>query len=149
MALATINKQFTFHASHRLPNHDGLCRNLHGHTYRMEVFVTGVIRPVSGDSDEGMVLDFGELKDIYAEMIEPLVEHRHLNESLKGVLPEGDDNALTTSENLASWMRDVFVGVYQEAGVYGNALPIRSIAVRLWETPTSYAEAGTTPWRSE
>ncbi len=126
--IATIAKQFTFHAAHQLPNHDGACARVHGHTYKVEVAIVGEVKRPCGDSDEGMVLDFGILKDVYKEDVEPLVEHQFLNETLKGVVPETDGTPLTTAENLADWI----------ARVYGNNLG-QEVVVTVWETPTSYA----------
>lgn len=156
MRTATISKKFTFHAAHRLPHHDGPCRDLHGHSYVLEVAVTGPVKVADGSSDEGMVMDFGEVKKVYKAFIEPKVEHKFLNHTLAGELPattaepEGEEPIdgipLTTSENLAAWMQEVF-----EGGLIGherrNASVPTTVSVRLWETPTSFAEAGPTPWR--
>lgn len=150
--LATISKSFTFHAAHQVPNHDGPCRNLHGHSYVLEVAVTGRVKSSTGESNEGMVLDFGELKRIYKECIESSVEHKFINDTLSEVLPRcgagsnyaEDEEVVATSENLAMWMHRVFE---IELGMDKSTLgPIRSVQIRLWETPTSYAEVGST-WR--
>ena len=56
-------KSFTFDAAHFLPNHKGKCANMHGHTYRLDVTVVGNQGKLSlGGSDEGMVIDFADLK---------------------------------------------------------------------------------------
>lgn len=127
--VATICKAFTFHASHQLPNHDGPCRRLHGHTYRLEVFVTGNVRTADGSSEECMVMDFARIKKLYEE-IEDLVEHQHLNDSIPMRVP--------TSENLAHWFWEHFNAHLGDR----HALPRRTVAIRLWESPTSYAEVG-------
>lgn len=118
---AKVGKQFTFHAAHQLPNHDGLCRNLHGHTYQVEVYATGRISTEAGSAREGMVLDFTELKNVYREHIEPFVEHQNLNDTLP--VP------VTTAENIACWMYEAF----------HKELP-QVIGVKIWETPTSWVE---------
>lgn len=154
---ATIAKRFTFHAAHRLPHHDGPCRDLHGHSYVLEVAVTGRVKAPNGDPDEGMVLDFTELKRIYAEKVEPFVEHKFLNETLVGRLvttvvehamdvsiPPYDE-PLTTCENIAMWIH----GEFSNELVNGHLLPQRQVTVRLWETPTSFAEVGDVPFRKE
>lgn len=117
---AVITKVFRFEAAHYLPNHDGKCRNPHGHSYRVEVQCSGPIH--SEGSKEGMVVDFADIKAIWKEQIEPLVDHRDLNESL---IPE---IAVTTAENIAYWMCKVF----RESG-----LPV--LTVEVWETETSSA----------
>lgn len=120
---AKVGKQFSFHAAHQLPNHDGACRRLHGHTYTVEVQAHGHISTTAGDPKEGMVLDFSEIKKVYRENIEPLVEHQNLNETLAGVVP------VTTAENLACWMYKVFHDYLPEV-----------TGIRVWETPTSWVE---------
>jgi 6-pyruvoyltetrahydropterin/6-carboxytetrahydropterin synthase len=156
MGLVTIAKQFQFHAAHQLLHHDGQCARPHGHTYKLEVIVTGLVKPGNGDSDEGMVLDFGVLKDIYKEHIEPFVEHRDLNESMLGKVPNAANNIeksnrrdwpLTTCEHIAEWALTEFYNALAEYYEIGSTRQIRSLCVRLWETPTSYAEVGDTPWR--
>jgi 6-pyruvoyltetrahydropterin/6-carboxytetrahydropterin synthase len=120
MPSATISKSFEFHAAHQLPNHGGACRELHGHTYRLRVEVSGKIKPANGAPDEGMVLDFSAIKRCYRDWVEPLVEHRFLNETLRDVVE------VTTAENLAVWMQ----------GVFEDRLG-RACSIELWETPSS------------
>lgn len=138
-----IAKQFDFHASHYLPNHDGVCRRLHGHTYMLEVMIMGPRKGPTGDSDEGMLLDFYYVKDIYDRCIEPKVEHRFLNETLKGEIEiplTTAGHALTTCEVMAEWALGVFMRELREL----NIGRLTEVTTRLWETRTSYAEAG--PW---
>ena len=125
-----VAKEFQFHAAHVLPNHDGACARLHGHTYRLRVVVVGLPRPVHPaglDPEEGMVVDFSVLKDIYQRRVEPLVEHQQLHETLKGLVP------VTTCEEMARWLFIVFQGE-----LFKRDLELDSVT--LWETPTSYAE---------
>lgn len=161
--VATISKHFTFHASHQLPNHNGPCARLHGHTYTLEVQVTGRVKPPNGDPDECMVIDFAAIKRVYHEHIEPRVEHQHLNDTLAGLLPEtnieqvevtafgkdpeyvdGHGDPVPTSEAIASWIWRVFNDQFPRV-----TLPERRITIRLWESPSSYAEVGPAPWRGE
>ena len=89
-----IFKEFTFEAAHRLPNvPDGhKCARLHGHSYRVEVHVTGDVA-----EGTGWVMDFADIKDAFAPLHDKL-DHRYLNEV------EGLDNP--TSEVLARWIWD-------------------------------------------
>lgn len=159
----TVAKRFDFHAAHRLPHHDGQCRRLHGHTYGLEVAVTGPIKTETGESDEGMVLDFTQLKDLYKMLIEPHVEHQNMNETLKEKALEvpyvlwtngppecGTDSSwyepLTTAEGLALWILKCFEhGLYKLMGL--SSLHYR-IRITVWETPTSFAQIGST-WRDD
>jgi 6-pyruvoyltetrahydropterin/6-carboxytetrahydropterin synthase len=132
--LARVAKEFDFHAAHVLPNHDGQCRRLHGHTYRLRVVVEGWVRPVGDDlPDEGMVVDFKVLKDIYKTMVEPEVEHQNLNATLvdTGLVP------VSTCECVARWILHRFRTGLEERHAGTDA---RVVCVRLWETPTSWAE---------
>ncbi len=75
MARIRVTKQFDFEMAHALWNYDGPCRNLHGHSYRLYVTVTG--HPVKDENDpkHGMVIDFGDLRKIVAETV--VVEFDH------------------------------------------------------------------------
>jgi len=87
-----ICKQFRFEAAHHLPNVPAghKCGRLHGHSYRVDVYVRGSV-----DSDTGWVMDFGEITRAFEPLLAEL-DHRYLNEI------EGLTNP--TSENLARWI---------------------------------------------
>lgn len=87
-----IFKVFTIEAAHRLPNLPAShkCSRLHGHSFRIEIHVSG---PVS--AREGWVQDFAELSAAFKPLFERL-DHYYLND-----IP-GLDNP--TSENLARWL---------------------------------------------
>lgn len=121
MATATLTIDLgTVSAAHQLPNHDGKCRNLHGHDYRIEVTLHGRVARKDGTPTEGMVVDFGHVKQYWKENLEPFIDHRFLNEVLD------DEHQPPTAENLALWLlpRLTFSGY-----------PV--VAVTVWETPTS------------
>lgn len=114
----TITTILLFDAAHSLPEHQGKCRNIHGHTYKVEVSVRGPIEEVGPET--GMVMDFSRLEDeVRRLVIEPL-DHRYLNEVLDFV---------PTAERIAGWI----LSRLAEAEV-----PVHR--VRLWETPDTYAE---------
>ena len=104
-----VTKRFRFEAAHHLPGYPGKCARPHGHGYRLEVTVSGPIRP------DGLVFDFYDLKRIVNErVIEPL-DHRDLNEIID----------VPSAENIAVWIRDRL-----------HDLPLREI--RLFETEDSW-----------
>jgi 6-pyruvoyltetrahydropterin/6-carboxytetrahydropterin synthase len=114
----TVTKILSFDAAHSLPDHNGLCRNVHGHTYSIEVTVAGPV--LEGGSSDGMVIDFGDLKERIADLVVDCMDHQYLNDLFDFV---------PTAEALAAWSFD---------RLSGAGLPV--VRVRLWETPTSYAE---------
>lgn len=118
-----VCKEFTFDAAHHLHDYEGKCKNLHGHTYR-------VVLGVSGYTDErGLVIDFSIIKKIWKENIEIYLDHRYLNETLPLMN--------TTAENIVVWIYEKFAeALLQEQ----RSNDMRVEFVRLYETPTSYAE---------
>jgi 6-pyruvoyltetrahydropterin/6-carboxytetrahydropterin synthase len=121
-----ICKSFTFHAAHVIPHHRGKCANLHGHTYRTDISVTGDVQ--TEGKEAGMVVDFDTLKQIWRCNLEPLLDHRNLNETLvdPGKIPH------STAEHLSRWILEE-IAPHLPRGMF--------VTVRVWETPTSYAEA--------
>ncbi|OFY58322.1 MAG: 6-carboxytetrahydropterin synthase QueD [Bacteroidetes bacterium RBG_19FT_COMBO_42_10] len=70
-----VTREFSFEMAHALKNYDGPCRNVHGHSYRLFVTLTGT--PVRDDQNpkNGMVIDFTELKNIVLRKIVSLFDH--------------------------------------------------------------------------
>lgn len=141
MARIRITKQFTFETAHALLNYDGLCRNIHGHSYTLFVTLCGEPEPDPGHSDCGMVMDFGKLKQIVREAIVDPLDHALLlnkNASSEEISVLEKFNKLyllpyqPTCENL---LADI-------AARLGSRLPERVTlhSLKLCETATSYAE---------
>lgn len=114
----TVTKILTFDAAHSLPDHEGKCRNIHGHTYSLEVTVEGPVQ--TGGPADRMVMDFGRLREEMERLVVDPLDHCYLNELFEFA---------PTAEALAGWAMETL----REAG-----LPV--IRVKLWENPTSYAE---------
>jgi len=89
-----IYKQFTFEAAHRLPNvpEGHKCARLHGHSFHVEIHVSGPI-----GADTGWVMDFADLKTAFAPL-HRVLDHNYLND-----IP-GLENP--TSEHIARWIWD-------------------------------------------
>ena len=70
-----ITKEFKFEMAHALKGYDGLCKNIHGHSYELFVTVSG--HPISDENSPklGMVMDFGDLKKIVRETIISVFDH--------------------------------------------------------------------------
>ncbi|WP_147804963.1 6-carboxytetrahydropterin synthase QueD [Alkalicoccus halolimnae] len=120
-----ISKEFSFDAAHHLHEYEGKCKNLHGHTYRVVFGISGYV------DDIGIMIDFGDIKEIWKENIETYLDHRYLNE----MLPPMN----TTAENMVVWIYEQMEQALQERNKAGNQ-ELRTEFVRLFETPTSYAE---------
>ncbi|HBS85654.1 MAG: 6-carboxytetrahydropterin synthase QueD [Bacteroidetes bacterium GWF2_38_335] len=70
-----VTKEAVFEMSHALWNYDGLCRNIHGHSYKVVVTVSGTPVNNANDPKNGMVIDFGDLKKIIKEEITDVFDH--------------------------------------------------------------------------
>ncbi|WP_078596563.1 6-carboxytetrahydropterin synthase QueD [Evansella clarkii] len=122
-----VSKEFTFDAAHHLHCYEGKCKNLHGHTYK-------VIFGISGFVDEtGLMIDFGDIKEIWKKEIEVQLDHRYLNETLPPMN--------TTAENMVVWIFEKMAEAVAERESLSREQGARVEFVRLYETPTSYAEA--------
>lgn len=87
-----IGKQFRFEAAHVLPYHTGRCSRLHGHSYRLEVFLDGPVR--SDGPAAGMVEDFDEIARAVRELVIDRLDHQSLNDVI----------ANPTSELIGLWI---------------------------------------------
>lgn len=134
-----VAKRFRWEAAHRLPWHEGQCRNLHGHSYRMFVELEGPVSP------KGMVMDFQEIK----RMVSPLVEtwdHAMLVSNQDDLLLDvaektGWKAAVlpfdTTVENLCAYVAG---HIEKRHGDELRSMGILRVRVRMEETETCYAE---------
>lgn len=121
-----VSKEFTFDAAHHLHAYEGKCKNLHGHTYK-------VVFGISALPDEtGMTVDFATLKAIWKQEIEGYLDHRYLNETLPPMN--------TTAENMVVWLYEKMEAALGSAAYRSAIQEGRTEFVRLYETPTSYAE---------
>jgi 6-pyruvoyltetrahydropterin/6-carboxytetrahydropterin synthase len=74
-SIIRVTREFTFEMAHVLRNYDGPCRNVHGHSYKLFVTLSGT--PVDDDNNpkNGMVIDFTELKNIVLKKIVNQFDH--------------------------------------------------------------------------
>lgn len=137
----TVTKTFTFDTGHRLSNYEGKCKRLHGHTYKLEITVGCNVLDA-----KGMVVDFGDLKEIFKNHIDEAFDHRTLlfkedtlNQAIASALPEGDDQIVWTSFNPTA--ENIGAAIFL---IYESRLPrernLQVVRVRLYETPTSFAD---------
>ena len=119
-----IARRFKFDAAHYLPNYDGVCSRLHGHTWYLEVEVSG--SPLPSGPKQGMVIDFSDLKALVAREVIDKMDHTLLNDRFEN----------PTAEEL---IRRIWNTLLQAIGdeTEGTVLLTR---LRLYESPDSYAE---------
>jgi 6-pyruvoyltetrahydropterin/6-carboxytetrahydropterin synthase len=122
MTFSLLHFERTIDSSHQIPNHPGKCARLHGHTYRFQVWVTGPV-----DAATGMVVDFYDLKQAIDAW-----DHRHLNDEV---------DFLPTAELLAAEMRRRLLEIVTQRLGSDRAAQV-GIVLRLWETPSGYAQVG-------
>ena len=119
---------FTFAAAHHLPNHDGLCKCLHGHNYKLEVEFVGQI-----ESKTGMIADFQNIKKFVTARIVDTLDHTYLNDLINTVINGFKfPHENPTAENMVQWMVKV---LQQEENP-----SIILYKIRLWETDNCYVE---------
>jgi 6-pyruvoyltetrahydropterin/6-carboxytetrahydropterin synthase len=139
-----ITKEFKFEMAHALHGYDGVCANIHGHSYRLWVTVKGKVKEELGHPKNGMVMDFVDLKKIVKPNIVDMFDHSLV---LNANSPHADINLEAfdkvyhldfqpTSENLVIYF----------ANNIKAKLPteVYLLKVVLSETVTSFAE-----WNSE
>jgi 6-pyruvoyltetrahydropterin/6-carboxytetrahydropterin synthase len=122
-----VSKEFTFDAAHHLHCYEGKCKNLHGHTYKVVFGISGYV------DDRGLMMDFGDIKEIWKNEIEIHLDHRYLNETLPPMN--------TTAENIVVWIYEKMKDALEKEENKDRFIGARVEFVRLFETPTSYAEA--------
>ena len=115
LMMTIIGKSYHFSAAHHLTgvSHDHPCRRVHGHNYRVEISIKGVVDPSTG-----MILDFFDMDRIIKPLIKKHLDHRDLNDVLEN----------PTAENLAHWFLENL----------SSELHIASITV--WETEKCWAK---------
>ncbi len=131
-----IAKDFYWEMGHRLYKYKGLCKNLHGHSYKMRVELEGTL------NEKQMLMDYFDLSVIVQKIIQPL-NHAFLceedDEIVKEFLLKNNFKSvivpfISTAENIASYLLNL---LKEQLKIYNN---IEKITVRLYETDDVYAE---------
>ena len=76
--MITITRKLEFDAGHRIPDHKSQCRNLHGHRYVLEITLIGNVIEQEGSSDNGMIMDFSDVKAIAHQHLVDVWDHAFL-----------------------------------------------------------------------
>lgn len=141
-----ITRRLEFDAGHRIPNHNSQCKHLHGHRYALEITLSGDIITLEGVSEQGMVMDFSDVKRIAKEQVVDAWDHAFLVyrgdtavleflNSLAGHKTIVLD-VVPTAENLALVAFKLLDRAYRDT--YNNHLTLER--VRLYETPNNWAD---------
>ena len=115
-------KEITFDSAHQLPGYDGLCANVHGHTYKLQVGVACSDEALLEEC--GMVIDFTKLSELLKGVKEQY-DHQFINAFM----------ANPTAENMAC---NIFFEI--RAAILAHFPKRELVSVKLWETPTSFVE---------
>ena len=142
-----VTKEVTFDSAHLLSNYKGKCENLHGHTYKLQVSVEAPLK--SEGNEECMVMDFNSLKNAI-DTITVAFDHAiifsdtaYRGEAENALLNWADKYGMnyviisagkSTSECIATEIK-------ARLSCYLGNVSVPNITVRVWETPTSFAEA--------
>ena len=105
MSKIRITKQFTFETAHALYGYDGKCKNIHGHSYKLDVTVIG--EPITDMNNVkcGMVIDFGDLKKIVKSEVVDTMDH--------AILLNKETPHLSLAKDLMASGHDVVLVDYQ------------------------------------
>jgi len=142
----SITRRLEFDSGHRIPNHCGQCRNIHGHRYRLDLTLSGEVLHREGASDEGMILDFSDIKTLATEHLVSKWDHAFLiyrgDTALLNFLQSMEGHktvvldAIPTVENLAQIAFDMLAPVFKDC--FGHQLQLTRLV--LFETPNCWAE---------
>jgi len=140
-----IGKVIQWDMGHRVLNHRSVCRGLHGHRYKAEICVEGNLVEKENVSEEGMVIDFADIKKTAQKFIQEELDHAFMvwdkDEELLEFFKTSKGHKpvivpfTPTAENVATYIYDNLKDKF--ADVFNTGLRLHS--VKLWETPTSYA----------
>jgi 6-pyruvoyltetrahydropterin/6-carboxytetrahydropterin synthase len=142
-----VTKEITIAMGHSVTGHKSKCRGLHGHDYRIIATVDGQVSAVTGASDEGMVIDFGDLKQAMMNVIDRYYDHGFIlydKDPRAQLLQQATDlwcfekerfhlvGFIPTAENLAKhWANLLEIELYKRG--------IKLYQLEVYETPTSSA----------
>lgn len=148
--LISVTKEVTFDCAHMLSGHEALCKNLHGHTYKVQITVTG--KAITEGSSKTMVIDFKHLKQAIENVIVHNFDHAVIfsskefrNEAEEELYKWAYNHKLryaiipgrTTAEEMAAYFSsEIRNYLVLDLGL----INIKSCKCKIYETPTSFAE---------
>lgn len=142
-----VTKEVTFDSAHMLSNYQGKCANLHGHTYKLQVSIEASLQ--SKGNEECMVMDFNNLKNAI-DTITNAFDHAiifsdaaHRSEAENALMAWANmyDKAYVVITTGKSTSECIATEIKARLSCYMSNIRLPDITVRVWETPTSFAEA--------
>ena len=140
-----IVKIIQWDMGHRVLNHRSVCKGIHGHRYKAEICLEGELIVDSGLSEEGMVIDFSDIKKIAQKFIQNKLDHGFMvwnqDDELLNFFKHSKGHKLVvvpftpTAENVAAYIFQKLKNEFLDK--FKTGLHLHS--VKLWETPSSYA----------
>jgi len=144
--MLTITRKLEFDAGHRIPDHKSQCRNLHGHRYTLEITLIGAVVEQEGRSDNGMIMDFSDIKTLAKQHLVDPWDHAFLVYEKDTVVRDflaslpGHKTVviarIPTVENLAQTAFELLQPAFFDR--YGTGLRLQRLV--LHETPNCWAE---------
>ena len=110
--IVELSRLFSFEASHELKWYQGKCNRLHGHSYKLQVTISGKL------NENGILMDFHEIKSIVNSVIIDILDHSYLNDIIEN----------PTAENTIIWIWNKL----------NDKLPLKELI--LWETYNSFVK---------
>lgn len=137
-----VTKHFTFDMAHALYGYDGLCKNIHGHTYKLSITLKGKPVNILHHPKNGMVIDFTDLKKIVKETVIDVFDHSLV---LNALSPHSEIKELKLhfeKINYVAYQPTCENLMIDYLNRIAKALPenLKLNNIKLEETPTSYAE---------
>lgn len=142
MAKIRLTKQYTFETAHALHNYDGLCKNLHGHSYILYVTIIGEPIEDSTNPKLGMVMDFGDLKRIVNENIVDRLDHAVILNKTSPEIDKQKYGEMFQRFEIVDYQPTCENMIIDFAERIKNNLPanVQLFSLKLHETATSFAE---------
>lgn len=137
-----VSKEFHFEMAHALWNYDGLCRHIHGHSYKLQITIVGEPILDTNDKKLGMVLDFADLKMVAKGPVVDFLDHSLvIYKEARDYIPR-IPNEMYEKVHVVDFQPTCENLVLYIAGIIKSRLSrgVDLYSVRLYETPTSFAE---------
>ena len=131
-----IAKEFRWEMGHRLPNHFGKCKNVHGHSYKMLVELEGEV------AESGMVLDYFDLKQVVKPIVEDLDHAFMVNAKDTDIVDLLNKlNSKKVVINFDSTVENICLYILNKLVNHKFPENISGIKVKIYETYDDFAEA--------